>query len=334
MTDLTTRWLGLNLQSPLILGANPLSTDVDFARACQEEGAGAIVLPSVFEEQLVAEQLAVHRFLDARTDHDAEARSYLSDAHMFSMGIETYLRQLDRLRSAVNIPVIASLNGTTPGGWTHYAEALEDAGASAIELNLYDIATDPMENGQAVESRQLDVIRNVCSGVRIPVAVKLAPTYTALPAFVKSISEAGAAGVVLFNRLYQPEIDLDALSLLRTPPTSSPAELPNRLHALAILYGRTPLPMAASGGICSGVGAAKAILCGANVLQLVSAASEGGAKVFGTIRRELDSILTERGYRDLEECRGVMSLQHAPDPQRWERLNYAATLQGWRQRRS
>jgi dihydroorotate dehydrogenase (fumarate) len=292
-----------------------------------------VVLPSVFEEQLVAEQLAVHRFMDARMDHDAEARSFMAGSQMFSMGIDTSLRQLQRIKAAVNIPVIASLNGVSPGGWTAYARELQAAGAAAMELNLYDIATDPDETGSQIEDRQIAVVTSVCQTVSIPVAVKLSASYTALPAFVRRIRSAGAQGVVLFNRLYQPEVDLETLTLLRKLPQATESVLPLRLHALAILHGQTDMQLAANGGICSGEAAAKAIVCGADTVQLVSALQTQGAATIARILAELGDRLAMLGYENLLECRGVMSLQNAPDPHTWERLNYAATLLGWQARR-
>lgn len=330
MIDLATTWLGLRLRSPLILGASPLSVDLDFVRTAVAAGLGAVVLPSVFEEQLVAEQLAVHHYFDARTDHDAEARSFVASSQMFSVGIEPALRQLQRVRAAVDVPVIASLNGTSPGGWIEYAGALQQAGAAAIELNLYDIATDPEESAITIEDRQIAVVTSVCREVSVPVAVKLSAAYTALPAFVRRLQGAGARGVVLFNRLYQPDVDLDALDLVRHLPGVSEAVLPLRLHALSILHGQCDLDLAASGGICNGEGAAKAIVCGATAVQAVSALYAGGPQAVADLLTALQQRLHGLGYRHLDECRGALSLRKAADPRHWERLNYAATLRGWK----
>lgn len=329
MTDLTTRWLGLNLHSPLVVGASPLTDDLDALKACVDAGAGAVVMHSLFEEQLVAEQMAAHRFIDSRINMDAEARSFFPDSEMFEMGSGSYLKRLELLQGALDVPVIASLNGISPGGWIQHAGELENAGASAIELNLYDLATDPADTAVTLEQRQLDVVRSVVGQVSIPVSVKLSPFYSALPAFVTGVEAAGARGLVLFNRFYQPDMDLDELALSRDVVLSSSAELPLRLHGIAMLFGRTGLEMAASGGVHSGDDAAKAVLSGATVVQVVSALLAEGPRALARITDEMKSRLSAMGYDSLAEARGVLSLENAPNAQTWERLNYARLLHGW-----
>ena len=332
MADLTTSWLGLQLKSPLVVAASPLASDVDAVAAAVSAGAGAVVMHSLFEEQLVDEQMAAHRFLDARTDLDAEARTFLPDVDVFSLGPEPYLAQLDRLRRRVDVPILASLNGTTPGGWTDLARRLEAGGASAIELNLYEVATSCDEPGASIEERQLEVVRAVAGAVQIPVTAKLSPFYTSLPAFAGRLAEAGARGVVVFNRFYQPDVDLDDLDVDRRVVLSTPGELPLRLHALAILAPATRLFLGCTGGVHSGRDAAKAIVCGAHVVQLASVLLERGPAQLGVIREELEQWLDEKAYRSSSEARGVLSLASAPDPHAWERLNYMRILQGWRPR--
>ncbi len=333
MTDLVTRWLGLDLRSPLVVGASPLTDDLDSLKACVEAGAGAIVMHSLFEEQLVAEQMAAHRFMDSRTNTDAEARSFFPESEMFEMGSSSYLKRLELLQGALDVPVIASLNGISPGGWTQHARELEEAGASAIELNLYDLATDPSDTAATLEERQIEVVSSVVEQANIPVSVKLSPFYSALPAFVAGLEAAGARGLVLFNRFYQPTMDLDELELSRQVVLSTSAELPLRLHGIAMLFNRSALEMAASGGVHSGDDAAKAILSGAMVVQLVSALLADGPSALARITDELKQRLSAMGYTTLTEARGALSLDNAPNAQTWERLNYARLLHGWQSSR-
>lgn len=332
MTDLTTRWLGLKLRSPLVVGASPLTDDLDALKACVDAGAGAVVMHSLFEEQLVEEQMAAHRFIDSRINTDAEARSFFPESEVFAMGSSSYLKRLEQLQSSLDVPVIASLNGISPGGWVQHARELEEAGASAIELNLYDLATEPSETAITLEQRQLKVVRSVVQQVSIPVSVKLSPFYSALPSFVAGVEATGARGLVLFNRFYQPAMDLDELELSRDVVLSTSAELPVRLHAMAMLFNRTGLEMAASGGVHSGDDAAKAILSGATVVQLVSALLAEGPPALARITDEMNRRLSTMGYASLDEARGALSLDNAPNAQAWERLNYARLLQGWQSR--
>ena len=329
MVDLATTWLGLPLRSPLVVGASPLCDRVDDAVRFVEAGAGAVVLRSLFEEQLVADQLAAHHFFDSLVDRDAEARSFLADTDVFSVGAEPTLRRIRSLVEALDVPVIASLNGATPGGWTDHARELEGAGATAIELNLYDVATDVTESGAAIEQRQLEVVAGVVAAVDVPVSVKLSPSYASVPHMVARIEEAGAAGVVVFNRFYQPDIDLETLDVDRHLVLSTPAELPQRLHALAVLHGQVGLSLAATGGVHHGTDAAKAILCGAHAVQLVAALLQGGPTRLAAIHAELVAWLDDTGYRTLDEARGATSLHHVANPHEWERLNHAQLLRSW-----
>jgi dihydroorotate dehydrogenase (fumarate) len=329
MADLTSTWLGIELRSPFVIGASPLADHLDGLRPLVDAGAGAVVLRSVFEEQLIADQLAVHHFIDSRMDHDAEARSFLPESATFSVGVESALAHVQRVREAVDVPVIASVNGVTPGGWTDIAGQMQGAGADAIELNLYDLATGFDETGADVEARQAEVVAEVVAAVDLPVTVKLSPFYTALPSFVQRLAQAGARGVTVFNRFYQPDVDPDALDVDRHLHLSTPAELPLRLHALALLHGRVDVSLAVTGGVHSGRDAAKAVLCGASAVQTVSALLRGGASELTRMRTDLDEWLDEMGYLGVSEACGVMALDNVADPHAWERMNYARLIQGW-----
>jgi dihydroorotate dehydrogenase (fumarate) len=332
MVDLSTTWLGLKLPSPLVVAASPLSGDPDAVAAAVAAGAGAVVMHSLFEEQLIHEQMAAHRFLDSRTDLDAEATGLVAAGDVFSVDAGPYLAELKRLRGRVDVPILASLNGTTPGGWTSYAVQLEAAGASALELNLYEVATSPDESGAAVEERQLAVVRAVVAAVKVPVTVKLSPFYASVPSFVRRLEQAGARGVAVFNRFYQPDVALETLDVDRRLVLSTAAELPLRLHALALLSPWTRVSLACTGGVHSGLDAAKALVSGAHVVQLASALLQRGPQHLAVVRAELTAWLAEKGYRSSAEARGVLDLRSAPDPHAWERLNYARMLEGWRAR--
>lgn len=329
MIDFTTDWVGLQLPTPIVVGASPLTNDVEALRSCVANGAGAVVMHSLFEEQIVAEQLAVHRFIDSQIDMDAEAQSFLPESQVFSIGSAPYVASLRKLRQTLSVPIIASLNGTSPGGWCELASDLANAGATGIELNLYDIATSFLESGADLESRQLSVVRSVVKAAEIPVIVKLSPFYSSLPGFVRGIESAGAKAVVLFNRFYQPDINLEDLGVSKELRYSTNAELPLRLHGIALLSGRTPLHLGLTGGVHSGDDAAKAILCGAHTVQLASALLAHGPDQLKKILNELRTRLEGIGYRTLAEACGVLSLKKAPDPHAWERLNYARLLKSW-----
>lgn len=330
--NLSTTWLGLELRSPIVVSASPVSKDPVAVAAAVASGAGAVVMHSLFEEQLIHEQMGAHRFIDSRVDMDAEAQSILPSSDSMSVHDEPYLEEIKRLKDRVDVPVVASLNGTTPGGWTSYASRLEGAGADALELNLHEVATSPTESGAEVEARQLEVVRSVCEAVKIPVNVKLGSTYASLPAFVRTLENAGARGVVVFNRFYQPDISLETLDLDRRLVPSTSAELPLRLHALALLSPTTKMSLGCTGGVHTGLDAAKAILSGAHVVQVASALLTHGPQFVSVLRDELAEWLDEKGYLSSEEARGVLDLSSAPDPHTWERLNYARMLDGWRAR--
>jgi dihydroorotate dehydrogenase (fumarate) len=330
MAELTTSWLGLTLKSPLVVAASPISRDPEVAAAAAEAGAGAIVMHSLFEEQLAEEQMAAYRQIDSHTDMNAEAGSFAPATPGLSFDGDDYLRELTQLRQRLDIPVVASLNGTTPGGWVRYAQRIADAGASALELNLYDVATLTVESGADVESRQIELVASVVAAVSIPVGVKLTPFYASLPAFVHRLAQVGVRGVTVFNRFYEPTIDLDTLEVRRHLTASTPAELPLRLHALAVLSTTSELSLACSGGVHSGEDVARAILCGAHVVQVASSLMAHGPAHITRLRAELQRWLDGKGYASSAQARGLLNLARAPDPTAWTRMNYIRTLEGWR----
>ncbi len=328
--DLTTSYLGLPLAHPLIVGASPMVDDLDTVRRLEDSRAAAIVMHSLFEEQLSAEQLATAAAFESGGESFAEAISYLPARTDFALGPDEYLEQLQKIKAAVRIPVIASLNGATPGGWLTHARELEQAGADAIELNVYRLATDLYETGPEIETRIVQMAAAIKTEVRIPVAVKLSPFHTALANFALRLDQAGVEGLVLFNRFYQPDIDIEALEVDRSLHLSTPDDLPLRLRWLAILSGKIRPSLAACGGVHSAKDAVKAIMAGAHAVQIVSALLKHGPDYLRLLYDELVGWVGEHDYTSIREMRGNMSLAKCPDPAAYERANYIHILQSWR----
>ena len=330
MFDLSTTYLGLKLAHPLIAGASPLTSDFDTVRRLEDAGAAAVVLPSLFEEQIEADEAGRAQHLDAHEEAHAEAMSYFPLADDFMIGPDRYLEHIRRLSESVAVPVIGSLNGTTAEGWLRYAGLIQEAGADALELNLYHIATDPFETGAAVDQRLLDVVRAVRSHVAIPIAVKLSPFFSSLANLALRLDDAGADGIVVFNRFYQPDIDAEELAVLPQLHLSTSTELLLRLHWLAILSGRVRASLAVTGGVHTAMDALKAIMTGAHGVQMVSALLRHGPEHLIGVRLELRRWLIEHEYTSLEQACGSMSLLRSPDPEAFERGNYMKILQTWR----
>jgi dihydroorotate dehydrogenase (fumarate) len=328
--DLTTTYLGFRLPHPILPGASPLVDDLDMVRRLEDAGAPAIVMHSLFEEQITREQLATTRHMDTWSHAHVEALSYFPDPEDFALGPEQYLEQIQRIKAIVGVPVVASLNGSTHGGWLEYARLIEQAGADALELNVYALATDLDESSELLERRTLQMLWSVKSGVRLPVAVKLSPFYTALAHFVQRLDEHGVDGLVLFNRFYQPDFDVEALDVKPTLRLSDSSELLLRLRWLAVLCGRLRASLAASGGVHTVVDVVKALMAGADVTQVVSALLKHGPERLGTLRQELEAWLVEHEYESLDQLRGSLSLLRCPDPAAHERANYVQILQSWR----
>jgi len=329
--DLSVEYLGLKLAHPILPGASPLADEVGTARALEDAGAPAITLRSLFEEQITQEQLSTFMATEQHRELSAEASSLLPEPADYRLGPDAYLEQIRKIRAAVNVPVIASLNGTTPGGWVDFSRLIEQAGASALELNFYAVPTDPTRDGAAVERDTLEMVRTVKSRVTIPVAVKLSPFYTSISSLARSLEETGADGLVLFNRLFEPEIDVEALEVRRVLRLSDSSELPLRLRWLAILSAQRRIPLAISGGVHEVVDAVRALMAGATVVQVVSTLLRNGPSRLLALRAGLERWLVEREYASLRQLRGSMNLKACPDPSAYQRANYIHLLHGWRE---
>ncbi len=310
-------------------GASPLVDDLGLVKRLEDAGSAAIVMHSLFEEQITHHAQGVEYHMDRYGESFGEALSYFPDWKKFDLGPDTYLSQVQKIKAAVDVPVIASLNGAETGTWFQYAAMIEEAGADALELNLYYLATNPEVSAAELEARSLEAVRHVLTRVAIPVSVKLSPFYSSLPHFVKQIEEAGAAGVVLFNRFYQPDIDIEELELKSHLQLSDSSELLLRLRWLAILCGRTQLSLGLSGGVHTVEDLVKSIMVGADAVQMVSAVLARGPEYLKVIRRELQEWLSEHEYVDLDEMKGSMSHRRASNPDALERANYLKLLQSW-----
>jgi dihydroorotate dehydrogenase (fumarate) len=328
--DLSTTYLGLKLTHPLIPGSSPLTMDVDGIKRLEDAGAPAIVMHSLFEEQILGDQIRVRETVDVHEGIAAEAASFLPSPEEFRLGPEEYLELIGKAKKAVKVPVIASLNGTTPGGWLEYAKKLEQAGADALELNTYDVAADPQDTPQTIEQRILEMARSVKKLARIPVAVKLSPFYTSIANFAKRLDDAEVDGLVLFNRFYQADVDVENLEVTRTIQLSDSSELLLRLRALAILSGKVRASLVATGGVHTAVDAVKAVMCGAHAVQIVSSLLKNGPGALKRTRLELASWMERHEYESLRQMQGSMSLAKCPNPKAYERGQYMHVLMGWR----
>ncbi|MGD0472122.1 MAG: dihydroorotate dehydrogenase-like protein [Candidatus Velthaea sp.] len=328
---LATTYMGLNLSSPLVASASPLTRNIANIQRLAENGAGAIVLPSLFEEQIDAEREELERGMSVASDSSPEALTYFPDPVLFESGTRPYLDIVRRARAAVGIPIIASLNGTTDTGWIDFAKQLEQAGASGIELNIYFIPADAALDAGDVERRYIDILRAVKQSVRIPIAVKLSPYFSAPFAFARRLQDAGADALVLFNRFYQPDIDLADLSLVADLQLSSKQEIRLPLLWTAVLAGRLKLSLAASTGLETSAEAVKYLLAGADVVMTTSALLRHGAGYMATLRDGLVTWMESNGFTSLDEFRGSLSQRQVTDPAAFERANYLHVLQSYGQ---
>jgi len=325
--DLATTYMGLRLPHPFMPGASPLVSDLDMVKRLEDAGAAAIVMHSLFEEQVRWQQLMGFADGGRSTASRLEALHYTPRQDAFARGPEEYLAHLARIKATVGVPVIGSLNGVTLGGWLDYARAMEQAGADALELNVYALVADPEVDGHLLEDRIVEMVRAVRARVRVPLAVKLAPFYTALAAFARRLSRAGADGLVLFNRFYPPDLDWDAAGLRNPLTPRDSGELPLRLHWLALLSGRVDASLAVTGGVAEATDAVKALLCGAHAVQMVSALLERGPEHLQRVRDDTVAWMSRHGFRSIDDLRGRMSLQDCPDATGYERSGYLLALQ-------
>lgn len=329
MVDLTTTYLGLSLKNPLVVSASPLSKKVDTSIRMEQAGVSAIVMYSLFEEQIIRESLKLHADLTRGTDSFSEALTYLPDYGLYSIGPEKYLEVLEKTKRAVSIPVIGSLNGTTPGGWTEYAKKIEQAGADALELNMYDLATDPELSAAQLEDRYFSLVSEIRKEVGIPLSVKLSPFFTSLPNFARRLVEAGANGLVLFNRFYQPDFDLEELEVTPNLVLSNSTELRLPLRWIAILHGRVATDFALTSGIHTPEDIIKSIMAGASVVMTASALLHDGVNHASVLLDGMQAWMLEHEYESVQQMKGSMSQRAVADPAAFERANYIAVLSSY-----
>lgn len=327
--NLQTQYLGLTLKNPLMPGASPMVDNLDTVRRLEDAGASAIVMHSLFEEQVLADQGDFISNVQRHKESFSEAQSFIPAPDEFGLSPDLYLLQIARIKEVVDIPVIASLNGITLGGWINHAQWIERAGADAIELNFYYIPTDPEETGASVLERAKDVLKAVKARVGIPVALKLSPFFSALPHSARELVDAGADGLVLFNRFYQPDIDIESLDVVPTLQLSDSSELNLRLRWLAILTPNIRTSYALTGGVHTAEDVIKSLMVGAHTVQMVSALLTRGAGWLGKVLSDMTQWLDEHEYDSLDQLRGSMSLRNCPNPAAFERGNYLRILQGW-----
>jgi dihydroorotate dehydrogenase (fumarate) len=332
MIDLTTSYMGLTLKNPLVVSASPLGQDLNAMVRAEEAGAAAIVLHSLFEEQIHLESEDLDRVLDHGAESFPEALSYFPDMADYNLGPEGYLEHIREAKMILGVPLIASLNGASLGGWVRFAQEIEEAGADALELNVYFLPTDLDETGAAVEDRYVEIVRAVRESVQIPLAVKIGPYFSAPASFARRLSEAGADALVLFNRFYQPDFDLDLLEIRPNLRLSTPDELLLRLHWVAILYGRITADMAVTGGVHTGRDVLKAMMAGARVAMTTSALLQRGVGWLTTILAELTAWMEENEYSSIRQMQGSMSLRSVGDPAAFERANYMKVLRSYSMR--
>jgi len=328
--NLTTQYLGFTLKNPLVAGASPLAANLDSARRLEDAGIAALTLHSLFEEQIHLESRAHMSQVEAYENSFGEALNFLPGREDFDLTPYQYLEYLSALKDAVRIPVFASLNGVTLGGWTEYASQLESAGADAIELNYYDIPADPHISADEIELRALEIITEIRKTITIPLSIKLSPFFTSLPHFARRLTECGAGAIVLFNRFYQPDINIEDLEVQSTLHLSDSHELNLRLRWLAILSACVRTQFAVTGGVHTTSDVIKSLMAGANIVQLVSALLKNGPLHVAKLLTELADWMTLHEYDSIEQIRGSMSLRASPDPSAYERANYMRILQSWK----
>ncbi|MEK6768743.1 MAG: dihydroorotate dehydrogenase-like protein [Gemmatimonadota bacterium] len=329
MTDLTTPYLGLSLRNPLVVSPSPLCQDIGRIRQMEDAGAAAVVLHSLFEEQITIESVLLDRHLSDGADSFAEALSYFPDLHEYNLGPDAYLEHVRKAKAAVEVPIIASLNGISTGGWIRYAQSIEQAGADALELNIYYVATDPARTAAEVEQQYVDLVEDIRMSVRIPLAVKVGHHFTAFANLAHRLKAAGANGLVLFNRFYQPDLDIDELDVVPTLTLSSSYELLLRLTWVAILYGRLDVDFAVTGGVHTAKDVLKSMMAGAKVAMLTSALLKHGIEHLRVVRRDVVEWMEAHEYESIAQMRGSMSQLAVANPGAYERGNYLRVLSSY-----
>jgi dihydroorotate dehydrogenase (fumarate) len=327
--DLSTSYLGLKLKNPLVASSSPLCEDVANIRRMEDAGASAVILHSLFEEQIAAESEELDRFLDAGTEISPEATTHFPELPGRVRGPEGYLEHIAKCKKAVQIPVIASLNGSTTGGWLDYAKRIEQAGADALELNIYYIPVDPNVTGEQVEQRYVDLVKAIKSTVKIPVAVKLGPFFSSVVNMAQKLDAAGANGLSLFNRFYQPDYDLEALEVVPNLILSNSHDLQLRLHWIAVLYGSVKADLGLTGGVHTATDVVKSMMAGAKVAMMTSALLKRGINYLDTLQTELLVWLGEHEYESIQQMQGSMSRNKVPQPKAFERANYVKVLSSY-----
>lgn len=327
--DLSTTYLGIPLKNPLVPSSSPLMRHLDNIKRMEDAGASAIALHSLFEEQIIRESQKLDFVLSYGVESFPEALSYFPDVRSYNLGPDGYLEHIRRVKQAVEIPVIASLNGFSAGGWIEYARLMQAAGADALELNMYYVAADAAQDSLAVETMYLELVTEVKRAVAIPIAIKLGHHFTAFAHFAKRLAAAGADGLVLFNRFYQPDIDLEALEIVPTVDLSSSRELRLRLRWIALLYGRVKTDFAVTGGVHTAEDVIKAMMVGANVAMMTSALLQHSIEHLAQVRREMEQWMALREYDSVQQMRGSMSHRAVAHPAAFERANYMQVLRGY-----
>jgi dihydroorotate dehydrogenase (fumarate) len=326
MVDLSTTYLGLQLKNPLVASASPLSKKVDRVRRLEDAGVSAVVMYSLFEEQITHESLALDYFLSRGTESFAEAMTYFPEMDHYNVGPETYLELINKLKTSVDIPIIASLNGISTGGWIDYAKRMEEAGADAIELNIYYISTDPKVTSQELEQAHVDLVSDIRKQVNVPLAVKLSPFFSTLPNLANHLAKAGANGLVLFNRFIQPDLDIETLEVVPTVHLSTSDELRLPLRWIAILYGKVKADLALTGGVHTAQDLIKSVMAGANVTMLASELIAKGPERASEILEEMTNWMETYQYESVKQMCGSMSQQSVAEPAAFERANYMKAL--------
>jgi len=328
--DLSTTYLGLKLKHPIIPSASPLSHTLDGIRRLEDAGAAAVVVYSLFEEQIAHEASELYHYLSYGTESFAEALTYFPDLQQYNLGPDEYIELIRKAKESVDVPVIGSLNGISVGGWISYAKKIEQAGADALELNVYYLPTDPVLSAADVEDRYLEVLHAVQRTVSIPIAMKLSPFFSALAGFARRADQAGVNGLVLFNRFYQPDIDLESLEVKPNVVLSSSGSMRLPLRWIAILYGRIKASLAASSGIHTAEDVIKMVMAGADVTMMCSALLKNGPAHIGTVIADVERWMMEREYVSIQQMKGSMSQKSVVDPAAFERANYMKALQSFK----